>query len=205
MLKLKRSTLNSSKLLVKTHNRDKSEKPQEPTGPVVSCFPDMAFKFIDADQVLTKSIQGLKPGENIQFYSWANFNLVRLIIHLIKFTGPVHLMMTSYSFSQKSIESLNSRKLSGLLLSARILTDNRVKSMSPKPFQMLKECFDTRCISVHSKVALLWNDNIKVTIVTSQNATDNPKLERGIIFTDPAIFDFDYKILNHEFNRGATA
>lgn len=96
-----------------------------------------------------------------------------------------------------------SRKQTGLLLSVRILTDNRVKSMSPKPFQMLKESFDTRCISVHSKVALIYNDAWKITVITSQNATDNPKLERGIIFTDPEVFDFDFKILENEFNTGS--
>lgn len=172
---------------------------------MVFSFPDSSKSFqADPGLILTRSIKKLVPGENIHFYSWANFNLVRLIIHLLKFTGPAHLLMTSYTFSQKSIEAMFSRKQSGLLLSVRILTDNRVRTMSPKPFQMLQSCFDTRCISVHSKVALLYNDSWKVTVITSQNATDNPKLERGIIFTDPAIFDFDYKILNHEFQRGTT-
>ncbi len=76
--------------------------------------------------------------------------------------------------------------------------------MSPKPFQMLTKSFDYKCISVHAKVALIWNDKWNITIVTSQNATDNPKMERGIIFTDKEIFDFDYKILTDEFNRGTT-
>jgi hypothetical protein len=76
--------------------------------------------------------------------------------------------------------------------------------MSPKPFQMIAASFNYRCISVHAKVALLWNDNWKISIITSQNATDNPKLERGIIFTDPEIFEFDYKVLVNEFERGST-
>ena len=75
--------------------------------------------------------------------------------------------------------------------------------MSPKPFQMIAGSFDYRCISVHAKVALLWNDAWKISIVTSQNATDNPKLERGTIFTDPHVFNFDLKVLTNEFERGS--
>lgn len=192
-------------MLLKTSDIKPAEKPQDQKGPVVSSFSDVSVDFLaDTDTILTKLLHEIKPGINYHFYSWANFNLVRLITHLLKFTGPAHLLMTSYSFSQKSVEAMLSRKQSGLLLSVRILTDNRVKSMSPKPFQMLKESFDTRCISVHSKVALIYNDSWKITVVTSQNATDNPKLERGIIFTDPQIFDFDFKILENEFNGGAT-
>jgi hypothetical protein len=113
-------------------------------------------------------------------------------------------MMTSYSFSQKSIESLQNRIAKKEILSFRILIDNRVRVMSPLPFQMIVTSFDYRCISVHAKVALLWNDQWKISIVTSQNATDNPTLERGTLLTYPAVFDFDFNILTHEFNRGTT-
>jgi hypothetical protein len=40
--------------------------------------------------------------------------------------------------------------------------------------------------------------------VTSQNATDNPKIERGTIFTDTSIFNFDLKTLEDVFSHGTT-
>jgi hypothetical protein len=67
---------------------------------------------------------------------------------------------------------------------------------------MLKEGFTYRCISLHAKVALIYNDDWKISIVTSQNATDNPKLERGVIFTDDQVFNFDKQQLENAFNRG---
>ena len=154
------------------------------------------------DKYLNRAIGKIEKGRTTHYYSWGNFNLVRLIIFLIKQTGPVHCFMTSYSFSQSSIEQLQNKLEKGELLSFKVLIDNRVKTMSPIPFQMLMQSFDYKCTSVHAKVALLWNDNWKITIVTSQNATDNPKLERGLIMTDPEIFNFDYKILCDEFERG---
>ena len=156
----------------------------------------------DADQALTLAIGQLQNGKEHHFYSWGNFNLVRLISYLIRQTGPVHVFMTSYSFSQKSIEQLQNKISRKEILSFKIILDNRVRVMSPKPFQMIAGSFNYRCISVHAKVALLWNDNWKISIVTSQNATDNPKLERGTIYTDEQVFNFDLKILTNEFEHG---
>lgn len=158
----------------------------------------------DSEKALTKAIGQLQNGHDHHYYSWGNFNLVRLIAYLIKQTGPVNLLMTSYSFSKKSIEQLQNHIDKGLILSFRVILDNRVRVMSPKPFQIIMNSFNYRCISVHAKVALLWNDQWKITIVTSQNATDNPKLERGTIFTDEQIFNFDLNVLENEFHRGTT-
>lgn len=161
--------------------------------------------FVDApDELLTRVIGKLEQGLTTHYYSYGNFNLVRLILYIIKQTGPVHCFMTSYSISQKSIETLLKRIEQQELLSYRVIIDNRVKSMSPKPFQMLSTVFNYRCSSIHAKVALLWNEQWKISVVTSQNATDNPKMERGTIFTDPQVFEFDLNALENEFKRGTT-
>ncbi len=161
------------------------------------------FSFVDKpDSPLTKAIGELVQGKTIHYYSYGNFNLVRLILYIIKQTGAVHAFMTSYSFSQKSIEAIQRQIELNNLLSFKVIVDNRVRSLSPKPFQMLMQSFDYRCSSIHAKVALLWNDKWKISIVTSQNATDNPKLERGTIFTDDTVFNFDLNALTNEFNSG---
>lgn len=190
--------IDTSKLAISQLETAKAETP------VSSNFNQESTEFISKRELLTKHIGKLRRGKETHFYSWANFNIVRLIVHLLEQTGPVHLLMTSYSFSQKSIEQLKRKKEQGLFLSIRLIVDNRVRVMSPKPFQMLSECFDYRCISVHAKVILLWNKDWQITIVTSQNATNNPKLERGVIYTDPKVFDFDFKVLDNEFKQGTT-
>lgn len=152
--------------------------------------------------VITRSIGLLEHGRQKHYYSDGNFNLIRLIFHLLKQTGPAHVFMTTYSISQQSLEKVQNALNKKDLLSIRFLIDNRVKVMSPKPFQMLRQSFTYRCISLHAKVALLENDEWKISIVTSQNATDNPKLERGVIFTDDRIFTFDKTQLENAFNRG---
>ena len=166
-------------------------------------YSEQPAEFISAmDKSLTAAIGLINQKVNTHFYSFGNFNLVRLIMYIIKQTGPVNLCMTSYSFSNKSIQQLQRHIETDQLISFKLILDNRVRSISPKPFQMIASCFNYRCTSVHAKIALLWNDVWKLSIVTSQNATDNPKMERGILFTDPAVFDFDLKNFNDAFLRG---
>lgn len=158
----------------------------------------------DRTQPLTKSISKLQKGFIIHYYSFGNFNLVRLIVHLLKFTGPSHIFMSSYSFSQRSIETIQNNIDKKNVLSFKLVMDNRVRSLSPKPFQMIAQSFDYRCTAIHAKVALIFNDKWSVSVITSQNATDNPKTERGTIYTNQSVFEFDKNVLQNEYDRGTT-
>ena len=146
----------------------------------------------------------LVKGQTKHFYSSGAFNLIQLLFYLLKQTGPAHLFLTTYSVSMDSITALRRKADSGQLLSVRFLIDNRVRSISPKPFDFLVNSFPGcyRCLALHAKVALVYNDWWRITVVGSQNATHNPKLERGIIHTSEDVFDFDYKMLSDEFDQG---
>lgn len=138
------------------------------------------------------------------YYSTGAFNLIQLILYLLKQTGPAHVFLATYSISDRSITALKRHLDQGDIWSIRFLLDNRVRSISPKPFDHLITSFPdaVRCRAIHAKVALIYNDQWKVSVVGSQNATHNPKLERGIIHTQSEVFEFDYKILSDEFNQG---
>ena len=145
-------------------------------------------------------------GQDKHFYSNGSFNLVQLVLYLLKQTGPAHVFISSYSIAEDSLATLKRLQDKGDIWDISFLIDNRVRSISPKPFDYLVTAFldRYRCCALHAKVALIWNDNWNLSVVGSQNATHNPKLERGIIHTSQAIFYFDFKTLTHEFERGTT-
>lgn len=160
-----------------------------------------------ADVLLSPAGLGkLEQGASKHFYSDGAFNLIQLIAYILKQTGPAHIFLTTYSIADDSINVLKRKIEQGEILSARFIIDNRVRSMSPKNFDLLAGSFAGcyRCRALHAKVALIYNDDWHVTLIGSQNATRNPKLERGIIHTDINIFNFDKKILEHEFDAGTT-
>ena len=115
---------------------------------------------------------GTRSGQAF-FYSSGAFNLIQLIFYILKQTGPAHLFLTTYSISMDSINALHRKVETDELLSVRFLIDNRVRSISPKPFDYLATTFPDcyRCPALHAKVALLYNEDWNITVVGSQNAT----------------------------------
>ncbi len=148
----------------------------------------------------------LQHGVVKHFYSRGAFNLVQLVLYCLKQTGPAHVFLSSYSIAEDSLSTIKRREESGEILSIRFLIDNRVRTISPKPFDYLATAFEGkyRCCALHAKVALIWNDKWNISVITSMNATHNPKLERGIIYTDNKVFNFDLQFLENEFNEGTT-
>ena len=168
------------------------EPPAAPTGlPSRICASDFADRSeMVATMLLSPSGLGqIKAGMEKHFYSKGAFNLVQLVLYLLKQTGPAHVFLSSYSIAEDSLAALKRREESGELLSIRFLIDNRVRSISPKPFGYLAEAFHGkyRCCALHAKVALLWNSEWHIAVVTSRE-----------------VFDFDLKTLNDEFEQGKT-
>lgn len=145
-------------------------------------------------------------GIDKHFYSRGAFNLIQLVLYILQQTGPANVFLSTYSIATESISTLIRKKEEGVITYIRFLIDNRVRSISPKPFDYLITSFPDsyRCCALHAKVALIWNERYKISVVGSQNATHNPKLERGIVHTDPAVWAFDLNVLNDEFERGNT-
>lgn len=160
--------------------------------------------FASETSLITKQLGTIVPGQDKHYWSHGNFNMMRLVFWVLEQTGPADIIMSTYSISPKTIQGVLNRREKGLIKSIRFLVDNRVRSLSPKPFDMLVHNFDYRCISIHAKVACIYNDNWNITIVSSQNATDNPKMERGVIYTGIDVFNFDKKVLDDAFDRGST-
>lgn len=153
----------------------------------------------------TSQLGSVKQGVDKHFYSNGAFNLVQLMLYVLRQTGPAHVFLSTYSIAEDSISTLRRYVDDGTILSIRFLIDNRVRSISPKPFAHLITSFPDsyRCTSLHAKVALTSNEGWHVSIVGSQNATHNPKLERGIIHTSEDIWRFDNDIMYEQFDKGA--
>lgn len=153
----------------------------------------------------TSQLGSVKQGVDKHFYSNGAVNLVQLMLYVLRQTGPAHVFLSTYSIAENSISTLRRYVDDGTILSIRLLIDNRVRSISPKPFAHLITSFPDsyRCTSLHAKVALISNEDWHVSIVGSQNATHNPKPERGIIHTSEDIWRFDNNIMYEQFDKGA--
>lgn len=148
----------------------------------------------------------IEQGVNKHFYTRGAFDLVQLVIYILRQTGPADVVISSYSVAEDTLNTLHRMVEAGKITSIRFLIDNRVRSISPKPFDVMVNLFPGKykCLSLHAKIALIGNKDWKISVIGSQNATHNPKLERGIIHTDPRVFTFDKERLDDEFEQGTT-
>lgn len=193
-------------MLIDPRNFRRSAAPAEEKPSKVQHLDRSQYDMEAVAKVLEKPSQLGKLVQNCDkhFYSNGSFNLIQLLLYVLKQTGPAHVFLSTYSIAEDSVATLRRYVDKGNILSIRFLIDNRVRSMSPKPFASLIAAFpdNYRCTSLHAKVVCIANDEWHVSVVGSQNATHNPKLERGIIHTRKDVWEFDERILNDEFERG---
>ena len=187
---------------------DFPKEKQEETAKRVAVLESSQYDIETISEILAKPKQlgELCQGMDKHFFSDGAFNLIQLLLYVLRQTGPAHVFISTYSIAEDSIATLQRYCDNGKILSIRFLIDNRVRTISPKPFARLAATFpeNYRCLALHAKVVLVWNDEWHISIVGSQNATHNPKLERGIIHTGEEVWNFDKTILEDEFQRGTT-
>ena len=150
--------------------------------------------------ILNKHLGKIENGKFYQFYSSGRFSMTDVMLHILKQIGPAHILCGTWSVSMESIDQLVKLYKRGGILSLSFVLDPRVKVTKAKPLQMIKANFPLVFKPWHAKVTTMQNNDWNISIVSSQNMTQNPKIERGCIFTDNATFEFDKKVLEHELN-----
>lgn len=183
-------------------------KEQEPKGEVHAIDIDNEDSNEFLQHLVTKASElgVITNGKTKHFYTRGAFDLVDLVVYVLKQTGPAHVFVSSYGIASDTIMTLKKCLEAKKIYSICFLLDNRVRSISPKPFDSLVRTFpgQYRLNSIHAKCALVWNDEWHISIVGSQNATHNPKLERDAIYTDPRVWEFDRDNLLRAFDEGTT-
>ena len=149
-----------------------------------------------ADGRMIRNMPEIKQGETIHFATDGSFALHDLIVHLIKQTGPAHLKVVSYSISTEAARILLNYFENGWFYSLTFLLDDRAKNANREAVNILKEHFEIHFNKVHAKCALIRNDNWTISAIGSANLTDNPRTERGAIFTDIETYNFDNTWIN---------
>jgi len=150
-------------------------------------------------EILSKHIDQINQGEEINFWSFGRFAQHDLLFYLLKQTGPAHVEVATWSICLEAMERILRLKADGSILSIRFILDPRVKVRNPQPLQILIKNFPYVLTACHAKVTLIHNEKWNVSVVTSQNMTRNPRMERGVINTDEDVFKFDKEVFDGLF------
>lgn len=165
-------------------------------------FPSHCPLWGEPWDILSKHIGRIEMGGCYNFWTFGRFAMVDVINHILRQTGPAHVMATTRSLNADSVTTLLNRRKDGLLLSFKMWIDPRVHRAAPEPLQLLQANFPVVVAPVHAKLALIENEQWKVDVMGSINFTSNPQPERGIIQCIESIYDTDKKIIEDEFRKG---
>lgn len=153
-------------------------------------------------EILSKHIGQVEKGGLYNFWTFGRYCMTDIINHLLRITGPADVTATTWSLNAASVQTMLNRRKDGLLTSFRMWIDPRVRRAAPEPLALLRDNFETVIAPVHAKIALIGNDEWKISVSGSVNFTSNPQPERGIIQCIDAVYDRDKTIIDAEFAKG---
>lgn len=138
----------------------------------------------------------------IPYFSKGNIQLYHVVEELLEQTGKADIFISSYTVSEEFIRKLFILKEKKYIDKLTMLIDSRNAQKTQHLSWFLASVANEVFLAEnHSKVILINNHKVKVTVVTSQNQTRGNRYEAGIITTDPDIYAFYENQISGELSK----
>lgn len=126
----------------------------------------------------------------LQAYFGQGLHTLGLLNWLLPQTGKADVWVSSYSTSEPFLNGFFLLRQKGLVRHSAILLDQRAARKTLHLESLLDAAFEHVLLGQnHSKLLLVQNFGISVSVVTSQNQTYGARAESTIISTDHGVFD----------------
>ena len=134
----------------------------------------------------------LRPVRDVplQAYFGQGLHTLGLLGWLLPQTGAADVWVSSYSTSEPFLNGFYLLRQKGLVNHSAILLDQRAARKTLHLESLLDAAFEHVYLGQnHSKLLLLRNKEMAVSVITSQNQTYGARAESTIISTDLQVFD----------------
>lgn len=183
------------------NTRKESKSRQADSFPYDSYFPQSVSFVGEPWEILSKHIGPLQHDSVVNFWTFGRYAMHDIISYVCRQIGPCNVTACTWAITEKAVTQILSRMKDGLINEFRLWIDPRVKVRNPVPLQMCTANFPVTIAPVHAKVAVIWNDEWRLSVSGSLNFTTNPQPERGVIQVIDHVFYSDKKILDDQFDR----
>lgn len=140
-----------------------------------------------------------KTNDVIHFTSNGRFALHDIIIFYADRLKQADVIVSSFNLSVEAARKFIRAWDFGKFKSLRFILNMQKRSNFIKALRMIDGKFPVKFMNIHAKVALIWNEEYNITVITSGNLSSNNNIERGMIFFDKQTFDFDFKRMDDVF------
>jgi phosphatidylserine/phosphatidylglycerophosphate/cardiolipin synthase-like enzyme len=119
------------------------------------------------------------------FWTDGKWSYHQLIKQLILQVGKSDVYLSTWAITEEPLRVIHKLKKEGKISRLCGIFDYRLSERSPKGYAFAKEFFDEIIlIENHSKVTIIDNDSIPISVIGSANWTKNKRLEAGVILTN---------------------
>lgn len=150
------------------------------------------FQLMGKAKDLCKNLlDELTPNKHIDFCTAGELNLHHLLTYALTITGEADVYISSWAIKEEPARALLFLKESGKIKQLFGIFDYRVESTDAKHFELIKNAFSSyKLTKNHSKVIVIIGQNLSISIVSSANLSNNPRIEAGFISTCKPTIDF---------------
>lgn len=125
----------------------------------------------------------------IQAYLGNGLHTLGLLRWILIQTGKADVWVSSYSTSEPFLNGFALMKKQGMVSQSMILLDQRASRKTLRLQNLLVNAFDHVFLGQnHSKIILVRNRKIAVSVITSQNQTYGSRAESTVVTTDKDVF-----------------
>lgn len=122
------------------------------------------------------------------FYT-KTYQLFDYIREVQKQIGPCNLRICTFSNSEEFLRRMLVFKTRGRFMEMEIVSDRRGLTKTMKLASLMRNVYSRSYVAAnHGKMVLMYNDDFKVSILTSQNQTRGSRYEVHTITNDPVIY-----------------
>lgn len=135
-----------------------------------------------AGEVLKKLVGEIAEGKIIEYCSAGEFSMHQLLQYLLSCTGAANVYLSTWTIKEEPARVLHYLIKEGVIKNLYCVLDYRIRTLDAKHFDFIEKTLTkyvlTKC---HAKVMAIEGERMCVTVVSSANMSNNPRIEAGYI------------------------
>lgn len=138
---------------------------------------------------LARAIGDIRHGQTTHFITKGSWALHDLLKYVLSLTGPAEVKGFTWSISMPAATMLLKLIESGRIEKMWLITDGLMTKLSAAALAVLNpHCEKIALTGNHSKGFIVSNAEWKISVISSANFSNNPRIEGGSISTNPEVY-----------------
>ena len=144
----------------------------------------------------------IKDFNTVHYCTGGAFSAHELLFSILRMTGPAKVYISTWTMTEYPARLLSEALSSGKITELYCLLDVRMEK-NPSVHQLIQHNSTMiRLSQCHAKVMIIENDGLSISIISSQNMTENPRIEAGVISTNRSVMLFHRGWILKEIENG---